>query len=57
VDESGSYARTATLGATVMGQITGARKLTSSLRAQWGGTGAMVPEGAPAAPGAVCAKQ
>jgi beta-glucosidase len=57
VDESGSYARTATLGTTVMGQITGARKLTSSLRAQWGGTGAMVPEGAPAAPGAVCTKQ
>ena len=51
-----SYARTPTAGATVLGEIAGARKLTSSLRAQWGGLGSMIPEGTAPVNG-VCAKQ
>jgi beta-glucosidase len=56
VDLGATYARSATAGATVLGQIAGARKLTGALRGQWGGLGAMVPEGTLPASG-VCARQ
>jgi beta-glucosidase len=39
-----SFARTPTLGATVLGEIAGARRLSSALRERHGGTGAMTPE-------------
>lgn len=39
-----TYARTPTEGATVLGQIAGARKLTSDLRQKYGGTGPLTPE-------------
>jgi beta-glucosidase len=39
-----SFARTPTLGATVLGEIAGARSLSSGLRETHGGTGAMTPE-------------
>jgi beta-glucosidase/6-phospho-beta-glucosidase/beta-galactosidase len=39
-----TYARTATLGATVLGEIAGARKLTSAQRVTYGGVGPMTPE-------------
>ena len=39
-----SYARTATEGATVLGEIAQARKLTAAQRAQYGGTGPMTVE-------------
>jgi beta-glucosidase len=44
VDDT-TYVRTPTLGATVFGQIAGARTVTGALRAQYGGTGALTPEG------------
>jgi beta-glucosidase/6-phospho-beta-glucosidase/beta-galactosidase len=51
VDYAGSYARTASEGATVLGQIAGARKLTVDQRTRYGGDGAMTPEpGVPASP-------
>jgi len=39
-----SYTRTATLGATVLGDIAGARKLTTLQRTTYGGLGPMTPE-------------
>ena len=42
-----TYERTATEGATVFGEIAGARKLTTALRKAHGGTGPMTPEGTP----------
>ena len=39
-----SYARTATEGATVLGEIAGARKLSPAQRKKYGGSGAMTPE-------------
>jgi beta-glucosidase len=46
VDLGGTYDRTATEGATVLGDIAAARELTKAQRAQYGGTGPMTPEGA-----------
>lgn len=40
-----TYARTPTLGATVLGEIAETRKLSQSLRDTYGGTGPMTPEG------------
>jgi beta-glucosidase len=43
-----TYARTPTTGATVFGEIAGARKLTAAQRSTYGGDGPMTPEpGAP----------
>jgi len=42
-----SYERTPTLGADVLKEIAGARKLTAALRKTYGGTGPMTPEGSP----------
>ncbi len=39
-----TYARTATLGATVLGEIAGARQLTGAQRSKYGGLGPMTPE-------------
>jgi beta-glucosidase len=39
-----SYSRTATEGATVLGEIAGARKLSTAQRKKYGGSGAMTPE-------------
>lgn len=39
-----TYARTPTEGATVLGEIAGARRLTSAQRDTYGGTGPMTPE-------------
>jgi beta-glucosidase len=39
-----TYARTPTLGATVYGEITQGRKLTSALRVLYGGDGPLTPE-------------
>jgi beta-glucosidase len=39
-----SYARTPTEGATVLGEIAGARSLSSEQRAELGGLGPMTPE-------------
>jgi beta-glucosidase len=39
-----TFARTPTLGATVLGEIAGARTLTSAHRETFGGTGPMTPE-------------
>jgi beta-glucosidase len=44
VDFSGTYDRTATEGATVLGTIAGARTLTIAQRLQYGGLGPMTPE-------------
>jgi beta-glucosidase len=43
LDES-TYARTPSLGATVLGQIAGSHRLSSAERARWGGDGPMVRE-------------
>jgi beta-glucosidase len=52
-----TYARTPTEGATVLGRIAGARKLTIADRTKYGGSGPMTPEpGVPAAP-ASCSKE
>jgi beta-glucosidase len=40
----GTYERTATEGATVLGEIAGLRQITSSQRAIYGGLGVMTPE-------------
>ncbi|MCB9564027.1 MAG: glycoside hydrolase family 1 protein [Kofleriaceae bacterium] len=40
----GDYSRTATEGATVLGEIASARTLTAAQRVQYGGTGPMTPE-------------
>ncbi|MCC6552561.1 MAG: glycoside hydrolase family 1 protein [Polyangiaceae bacterium] len=48
-----TYERTATTGATVLGEIASARKLTGALRDQYGGEGPMTPEGG-ADPGPYC---
>ena len=42
-----TYERTATLGATVLGDIAKARKLTAQMRTEYGGEGPMTPEPAP----------
>ena len=39
-----TYARTPTLGATVLGQIAAGRTLTGALRAEYGGNGSLTPE-------------
>lgn len=44
VDYSGSYARTATEGATLLGDVAAARKLTVMQRMVYGGGGKMTPE-------------
>ncbi|HHH31343.1 MAG TPA: glycoside hydrolase family 1 protein [Polyangiaceae bacterium] len=44
VDRTGAYPRTATLGATVLGDIAGARRLTVEQRQMYGGLGPMTPE-------------
>lgn len=44
VDFGGTYDRTATEGATVLGAIAGARTLTIAERTQYGGLGPMTPE-------------
>ncbi|HJL14910.1 MAG TPA: family 1 glycosylhydrolase [Sandaracinaceae bacterium LLY-WYZ-13_1] len=44
VERSGDYPRTATLGATVLGEIAGARELTVAQRETHGGLGPMTPE-------------
>jgi beta-glucosidase len=57
VDRS-TYARTATLGATVFGEIAAARRLTEALRRRHGGDGPMTPEpGGALRPGDLCAKR
>lgn len=47
-----SYERTATTGATVYGQVAGARRISRSLAKQYGGTGPMTPE--PGTSGEMC---
>jgi len=44
VDRTGAYPRTATEGATVLGDIAGARRLTIDQRTTYGGLGPMTPE-------------
>jgi beta-glucosidase/6-phospho-beta-glucosidase/beta-galactosidase len=44
VDYENGYGRTATLGATVLGDIAEARKLSSAQRSEFGGLGPMTPE-------------
>ena len=44
VDRTGDYPRTATEGATVLGEIAGARTLTVAQRETYGGLGPMTPE-------------
>ncbi|HVU01058.1 MAG TPA: hypothetical protein VHE30_04870, partial [Polyangiaceae bacterium] len=51
VDYAGDYARTPTLGATVLGDVAKARGLTDEQIATYGGDGPMTPEGMPAASG------
>lgn len=46
--ESGTYARTATEGATTLGEIAGARLLSPTMSAELGGTGPMTTEAADA---------
>jgi len=48
VDDA-TYTRTPTEGATVLGEITQAREVSSTLRAQYGGLAAMTPEPGPQA--------
>jgi beta-glucosidase len=52
-----TYARTPTAGVDAYAAIAGARTLTAAQRRQWGGNGALTPEGTEAAPGVVCHKQ
>ncbi|MBO6935132.1 MAG: family 1 glycosylhydrolase [Deltaproteobacteria bacterium] len=40
-----TYSRTATEGATVLGEITGARGMDTAMRSRYGGLGPMTPEG------------
>ncbi|MCA9577636.1 MAG: family 1 glycosylhydrolase [Polyangiales bacterium] len=42
-----TYARTATEGAVLLGEIAGARRITAAQRAEYGGTGPMTSEGDP----------
>lgn len=44
VDRAGAYPRTATLGATVLGEIARARRLSVEQRQTYGGLGPMTPE-------------
>ncbi|MBX3273046.1 MAG: glycoside hydrolase family 1 protein [Sandaracinaceae bacterium] len=44
VDRTGTYPRTPTEGATVLGEIAGARRLTIAQREAYGGLGPMTPE-------------
>jgi len=44
VDRTGAYPRTATEGATVLGEIAGSRRLTIPQREMYGGLGPMTPE-------------
>jgi beta-glucosidase len=50
----GTYDRTPTDGATVLGEIAAARLLSGSLRAARGGEGPMTPEGSSSDPTALC---
>jgi beta-glucosidase len=52
----GTYARTATEGATVLGQIAQSRVVTEALRTQHGGDGPMTPEDPSAPPREMCNK-
>ncbi len=47
VDYANDYARTATEGATLLGQIASARRITSEMRGTYGGLGPMTAEAAP----------
>jgi len=51
-----SYARTPTLGAEVLGEIAGTRRLSSELRASYGGDGPMPPEDPSAPAPTACAQ-
>ena len=42
--DSGTYARTATEGATTLATIAGQRALSTEMREEFGGTGPMTPE-------------
>jgi beta-glucosidase/6-phospho-beta-glucosidase/beta-galactosidase len=52
----GSYARTATEGADVLGEIARARELSTALRERHGGTGPMTPEAGIEATDPLCGK-
>ncbi len=56
VDYAGSYDRTPTTGADVLGQIASARGISPELAAKYGGNGPMAPEGTPKASG-LCSGQ
>lgn len=47
VDYSGDYERTPTLGADVLGEIVQYRHMSPEMRATYGGSGPMTPEGTP----------
>ena len=54
VDYAGGYARTATAGATLLGQIAEARALTKTQRTELGGEGPMTPDAQQAAGAVFC---